>query len=75
MSREDEVDHKMLKGFYFAYKGGTPYPSTMRDSSLQDINITVDEFIASRRRLMQNGFYWMVQKHKQEEVQFGVQTK
>ena len=55
MSRKDEVDHKMLKGFFFAYKDGTPYPATIRDSSLQDINITVDEFIASRRRLMQNG--------------------
>jgi len=53
--RDDEVDHKMLKGFYFAYKDGTPYPSTMGDSSLQGINITIDEFIASRRRLMQNG--------------------
>jgi len=55
MSREDNIDHKMLKGFYFAYKDGTPYPSTIRHSSLQDINITAEEFISSRRRLMQNG--------------------
>ncbi len=53
MPRGDEVDHKMLEAFYFAYKDGKPYPSTIRDPSLKDINITVDEFISSQRRLMQ----------------------
>jgi len=51
MTREEDVDREILKGFYFAYKDGTSPPGSVRD--LKDIKVTGDEFVASERRLMQ----------------------
>jgi len=51
MTREDDVDREILKGFYFAYKDGTSPPGSVRD--LKDIKVTGDEFVDSERRLMQ----------------------
>jgi len=51
MTREEDVDREMLKGFYFAYKDGTSPPATVKE--LKGITVTGEEFIDSERRLMQ----------------------
>ena len=51
MTREEDVDREILKGFYFAYKDGTSPPATVKE--LKGIKVTGDEFVASERRLMQ----------------------
>ncbi len=51
MTREEDIDREMLKGFYFAYKDGTKHPGSVRD--LKNIKATGDEFVDSQRRLMQ----------------------
>ncbi len=50
MTREEEVDHKMLEVFYFAHKDGTRVPRIIRDPKLKEINVTAEEFMASQRR-------------------------
>jgi len=49
--RDDIVDRQMMEACYDAYKSGRNLPHTVRDPKVE--GITVEEFIASQRRLMQ----------------------
>ena len=51
--RDDSVDLQMMKACYHAYKNGRNFPGTIKDPGVE--GMTVEEFIASERRLMQKG--------------------